>query len=255
MKGWRRGVGLARSRTPQALATRALGDLRMLGALLTLSALLAFAAMPALAFSSNTKPGAPSKRDAAQAKKRTVCRHHAKLKAHHARRCKRHVAAKPSTPASLVKALPGAFTGQPALTPTPATAIAAAPTAAPAGPVAPAEVPAVSEPPVEPPAEQPIVEPPAIPHVQVSAVEYSFSLSRTTVPAGKVIMQFVNDGQDAHNLHIDQAGEGAEAGAFPNTPSKGIGQLELELQPGSYTLLCSLPTHEAKGMKATLTVE
>jgi uncharacterized cupredoxin-like copper-binding protein len=31
--------------------------------------------------------------------------------------------------------------------------------------------------------------------------------------------------------------------------------LSLELHAGSYTLFCSLPGHEAKGMKATLKVE
>jgi plastocyanin len=98
------------------------------------------------------------------------------------------------------------------------------------------------------------VEPPSIPHVQVSAVEYAFTLSRTTVPAGKVIFQFVNNGQDEHNLKIAPS-EGPLAGSFANTPSKGISDLQLEIQPGEYTLFCSLPTHEQKGMKATLTVE
>jgi plastocyanin len=97
-------------------------------------------------------------------------------------------------------------------------------------------------------------EPPSVPHVQVSAVEYAFTLSRTTVPAGKVVFQFVNNGQDEHNLQIAPP-EGPLAGSFANTPSKGIGDLTLEMQPGTYTLLCSLPTHEQKGMKATLTVE
>ena len=98
------------------------------------------------------------------------------------------------------------------------------------------------------------VEPPSIPHVQVSAVEYAFTLSRTSVPAGKVIFQFVNNGQDEHNLKIAPS-EGPLAGSFANTPSKGISDLQLEIQPGEYTLFCSLPTHEQKGMKATLTVE
>lgn len=98
------------------------------------------------------------------------------------------------------------------------------------------------------------VEPPSIPHVQVSAVEYAFTLSRTTVPAGKVIFPFVNNGQDEHNLKIAPS-EGPLAGSFADTPSKGISDLQLEIQPGVYTLLCSLPTHEQKGMKATLTVE
>ena len=96
--------------------------------------------------------------------------------------------------------------------------------------------------------------PPSIPHVQVIAVEFSFTLSRTTVPAGKVILEFDNHGQDEHNLNLIH-GEGALAGSFANTPAHGVAHEQLELRPGSYTLFCSLPEHEQKGMKATLVVQ
>jgi plastocyanin len=97
-------------------------------------------------------------------------------------------------------------------------------------------------------------EPPSVAHVQVTSVEYHYTLSRTSVPAGKVVFQFVNDGMDEHNLNVDSAA-GASEGSFPNTLSKGVATQTLTLKHGSYTLFCSLPEHEAKGMKATLTVE
>lgn len=103
--------------------------------------------------------------------------------------------------------------------------------------------------------EPPPGEPPAIAHVQVSAAEYSFSLSRPIVPAGKVVLEFVNDGQDEHNLNVAEPEEGALVAAFANTPSKGIGDVEVQMRPGEYTLFCSLPHHEERGMKATLLVE
>ncbi len=90
--------------------------------------------------------------------------------------------------------------------------------------------------------------------MQVTAVEYRFTLSRTNVPAGKVVLEFVNSGQDEHNLNV-AAGEGSLAGSFPNTLSKGVRDMTVELRPGDYTLFCSLPEHEQKGMKATLLVE
>ena len=96
--------------------------------------------------------------------------------------------------------------------------------------------------------------PPSVPHVQVTAVEYHYTLSRATVPHGKVIFEFVNDGEDEHNLNMLPA-EGPVAGSFANTPSKGIRDQEIELRPGAYTLFCSMPEHEQKGMKATLIVE
>jgi plastocyanin len=90
--------------------------------------------------------------------------------------------------------------------------------------------------------------------VQVTAVEYSFTLSRTIVPAGKVILELVNHGQDEHNLNVAPA-EGALAGSFANTPAGAYTDQEIELRPGTYTLFCSLPEHARKGMKATLVVE
>ena len=80
-------------------------------------------------------------------------------------------------------------------------------------------------------------------------------LSRATVPAGKVILEFVNHGQDEHNLNALEETEGSIAGAIPNTAPDDHQSLTVDLHPGSYTLFCSLPGHEAKGMKATLVVE
>ena len=96
--------------------------------------------------------------------------------------------------------------------------------------------------------------PPSVPRVQVTAVEYSFALSRTTVPAGKVILEFVNRGQDEHNLNV-ATGEGSLAGWFADTPARGVRDQAFELRSGTYTLFCSLPEHAKKGMKATLVAE
>jgi plastocyanin len=96
---------------------------------------------------------------------------------------------------------------------------------------------------------------PAPARVQVTAKEYSFTLSRPEVPAGEVIVEFLNRGEDPHNLHLAEGSDqGPQAGAFPNTAPGVHADLEIEMRPGSYTLFCSLPGHEAKGMKATLTV-
>jgi hypothetical protein len=87
--------------------------------------------------------------------------------------------------------------------------------------------------------------PPQVPHVQVTAVEFGFSLSRTSVPAGKVIIEFDNHGQDEHNLNLVK-GEGALAGSFANLPSHGVAREQLDMPRGTYTLFCSLPEHEQK---------
>jgi plastocyanin len=179
----------------------------------------------------------------------------ARLKSRHARRARRcrakahrkKTTAAPKlatpTPTSTSTSPPSAGATPSLQSPAPALAAAPAPIAIAALPEPREAAPEDGEP-----------EPPSIPHVQVSAVEYSFSLSRTSVPAGEVVLEFVNDGQDAHNLHLEN-GEGPLTESIGSTPSKGIDDLHLQMQPGSYTLFCSLPTHEARGMKATLTVE
>jgi plastocyanin len=90
----------------------------------------------------------------------------------------------------------------------------------------------------------------------VIAKEYSFTLSRTEVPAGQVILELVNSGEDPHNLHaLEPSAEGPEAGEIPNTAPGAHEDLTLTMRAGSYTLFCSLPKHEEKGMKATLVVK
>jgi plastocyanin len=93
-----------------------------------------------------------------------------------------------------------------------------------------------------------------VPRVQVTAVEYSYTLSRSVVPAGKVILEFVNKGQDEHNLNA-LGGEGELAGSFGDEPAGGVKDQAIVFKRGSYTLFCSLPEHEQKGMKATLLVQ
>ncbi|HTC59375.1 MAG TPA: plastocyanin/azurin family copper-binding protein [Solirubrobacteraceae bacterium] len=111
----------------------------------------------------------------------------------------------------------------------------------------------------DPPAKSPAdPTPEATPRVEVTAEDteaFRFVLSRSTVPAGKVILEFVNHGQDEHNLNAVEETEDSVAGSLPNTPSNGHLSLTVDLRPGNYTLFCSLPGHEAKGMKATLLVE
>src|SRR5271165_5280760 len=62
-------------------------------------------------------------------------------------------------------------------------------------PTATSSQPASTTPGETPPAKKP----PEVPRIQVTAVEYHYTLSRMTVPAGKVILEFVDKGMDEHN--------------------------------------------------------
>lgn len=88
--------------------------------------------------------------------------------------------------------------------------------------------------------------------LQVTAREFTLTLSRPEIVAGPALMELVNRGEDPHDLRVRQ---GATAlGALPETASGERGTLAVELAPGSYTLFCSLPGHEALGMTAALQV-
>lgn len=179
--------------------------------------------------------------------KRRRCARLTRERAKRTGRCRsHHVRPKPAKPVASAPRLltPAALLSVPAVMtpPAPLPASGSSPTPS----IASSEAPR-SEAPVG-------AEPPLVPHVQVSAVEYGFSLSRTSVPAGKVVLELVNNGQDEHNLHLE-GDEGPLSESIGDTPSKGISDLHLEMRAGNYTLFCSLPTHEASGMKATLTVE
>jgi len=108
-----------------------------------------------------------------------------------------------------------------------------------------------------PPAGAPAEEgpaPPSVPRVQVAALEFHYTLSRASVPAGKVIFEFVNEGQDEHNLNVGSS-EGSLELSFQTAQPKGVSDQPVVLKKGTYTLFCSLPEHEQKGMKASLKVE
>jgi plastocyanin len=180
----------------------------------------------------------------ASAPRASTCHRNSRRRRHHHRRCRIALhTAKRSTGAS---GAGGASTGIGASAPTTPPASGTVPGV---GASSPSGEPASTS------TEAPTVETPAAPaRVQVIAKEYSFTLSRAEVPAGKVIVEFVNGGEDPHNLHLEEPTESVEAGAFPTSSPGFHGDLTLNLRPGTYTLFCSLPGHEAKGMKATLTV-
>jgi plastocyanin len=90
--------------------------------------------------------------------------------------------------------------------------------------------------------------------LQATTREWSITLSRPSVPAGALILQLVNRGEDAHDLHLRPSSGGADLLAIASTDPGGVTDTSGTLTTGTYTLYCSLPGHEAAGMRATLTV-
>lgn len=104
------------------------------------------------------------------------------------------------------------------------------------------------------PATPPAEEPPAVAHLGVKAIEYSYTLSRPEVDAGEVIVELNNQGEDPHNLVLEHEGSADPSLEIPATPSVSQASASFTLSPGTYRLYCSLYKHEAKGMEATLVV-
>jgi len=76
-----------------------------------------------------------------------------------------------------------------------------------------------------------------------------FNATEFTAPAG--IVQFNYGGATGHTLAIqDPKFDGFLLTTNAGGPKTG----KVELAPGNYTLYCTVPGHEAQGMKATLTV-
>ena len=75
-----------------------------------------------------------------------------------------------------------------------------------------------------------------------------------TAPAGTTTFTFTNDSPVPHNLTFEKAGTEDELGATKTITGAGD-SVTLDLPAGTYTYYCSVPGHEAAGMKGTLTVK
>ena len=90
----------------------------------------------------------------------------------------------------------------------------------------------------------------------VDESEWALRPSKTLVAAGTVRLRVYNRGEDDHNLVVH------ERDGTPHIVSlrpAEAGTISVRLAPGTYSLVCNLfagtpDSHEAKGMKTTLTV-
>ena len=91
----------------------------------------------------------------------------------------------------------------------------------------------------------------------VYAQEWSLWPSRSSLHAGRVVVQLWNRGQDAHDLKIRRLSRGAMVGRAQGagvTQSGKLSQATWRLAPGTYELYCSMPGHLKRGMHTRITV-
>jgi plastocyanin len=78
-----------------------------------------------------------------------------------------------------------------------------------------------------------------------------FQKDSLSAPAGEIMLVMENPSSVEHNIALKDGGideEGEIVG------EGGTSEVTLDLEPGEYTFYCSVPGHEAAGMKGTLTV-
>jgi len=90
--------------------------------------------------------------------------------------------------------------------------------------------------------------------VQVTAKEFWFTLSSRTVKPGPAVIEFVNFGQDPHDMRVQRVGT-TKVYSVPTVQPGDHYDLDLTLSPGRYLLWCSIANHRQLGMQAALVVK
>ncbi|MCV0402412.1 MAG: cupredoxin domain-containing protein [Chloroflexi bacterium] len=94
---------------------------------------------------------------------------------------------------------------------------------------------------------------PAADAIEVSVLDFMLDPSDIEVAGPTVTFDVTNDGPTPHNFTVrDDAGEVLMA--TEDLSVDGTETISGELEPGTYTVFCSLPGHESLGMSGTLTV-
>jgi uncharacterized cupredoxin-like copper-binding protein len=85
--------------------------------------------------------------------------------------------------------------------------------------------------------------------VPVSETEFKITLASTDFKAGEITFEVKNDGKIPHDLAIKGTSDKTEL-----IPAGGTAELKVTLKAGKYELYCTVPGHEAAGMKLNITV-
>ncbi|MBI2691990.1 MAG: hypothetical protein HYX29_08620 [Solirubrobacterales bacterium] len=89
--------------------------------------------------------------------------------------------------------------------------------------------------------------------VQASGTEFRIALSRSKVAPSRLRLEFVNYGEDDHDLAIRRVGTTLVRNLGTTRPGERAVE-RFKVRKGTYILWCTLGDHRARGMKATLKV-
>ncbi|MBJ7353820.1 MAG: hypothetical protein JHC98_03260 [Thermoleophilaceae bacterium] len=89
--------------------------------------------------------------------------------------------------------------------------------------------------------------------VQASGSEFRIGLSRNQVAPSRLRLEFVNYGEDDHDLAVRRVGTSLVRNLGTTRPGDRAVK-RFTVRRGTYLLWCTLSDHRARGMKATLKV-
>jgi plastocyanin len=87
--------------------------------------------------------------------------------------------------------------------------------------------------------------------LSASPTQIAFDTTKLSAQAGKVTIDFTNPSALEHDVAIEQNGKQI---AISETIAESKTSVSAELEPGTYTYLCTVPGHAEAGMQGTLTV-
>ena len=91
--------------------------------------------------------------------------------------------------------------------------------------------------------------------VDVALLEYAIGMP-SRLPAGPTVLRLSNQGFEMHNLKLVEPASGEVLWETESDVNTGeVRLVELDLAPGSYTVVCDVAGHDSRGMLMTLTVE
>ena len=89
--------------------------------------------------------------------------------------------------------------------------------------------------------------------IDVAQSGLAFTTTSATAKAGTVTLRSMNPQSLEHDISI-RSDDGSIDEQGDQVSDGGVSEVTVDLKPGTYTFYCSVPGHEAAGMKGTLTV-
>ena len=106
------------------------------------------------------------------------------------------------------------------------------------------------------------------PTVKVALTEFKIAPDPTSVKSGDVTFDVTNDGTTEHEMVLiktdeapadlpmenGEASEDGSVGEVADLAAGSSGTLKVQLDPGTYVMICNLPGHYTSGMRTAFTV-